>query len=78
MRHKGVNVPFQRYRWVFVTEDFREGFYVHSALDGTRCKGVTESMETVVGHLLFFKEQFKATLIGTNRDNLRSVRYDVF
>ena len=60
-----------------MTEDFREGFDVHSALDGARRKGVAQSVETVMGNLLFFKEQFKAALIGTNRDDLRSVGYDV-
>jgi len=60
-----------------MSEDFREGFDVHSALDGARRKGVTESVETVMGNLLLFKEQFKAALIGTNRDDLRSVGYDV-
>lgn len=60
-----------------MSEDFREGFDVHSALDGACRKGVAQSVETVMGNLLLFKEQFKAALIGTNRDDLRSVGYDV-
>lgn len=60
-----------------MTEDFREGFDVHSALDGARRKGVTESVETVMGNLLLFKEQFKAALIGANRNDLTAVPYYV-
>lgn len=35
------------------------------------------SRQTVMGDLLLFKEQFETALIGTNRDDLRSVGYDV-
>ena len=60
-----------------MTKNFGECFYIHSALDGACRKGVAQSVETVMGNLLLFKEQFKAALIGTNRDDLRSVGYDV-
>ena len=61
-----------------MSEDFREGFDIHSALDGARRKGVAQSVETVMGNLLLFKEQFKATLIGANRNDLIAVPYHVF
>ena len=72
-----MNIPFECDRRVFMTEDFREGFDIHSALDGARRKGVAQSVETVMGNLLLFKEQFKAALIGTNRNDLTAVPYHV-
>ena len=60
-----------------MSEDFREGFDVHSALDGACRKGVAQSVETVMGNLLLFKEQFKAALIGANRNDLTAVPYHV-
>ena len=47
-----------------MSEDFRKGFDVHSALDGARRKGVAQSVEPVMGNLLLFKEQFKAALMN--------------
>ena len=73
--HKGMNVPFECNRGILVPENFGQRFHVHTALNSTSSKSMSECMKTVMGNLLFLKEQFKATLIGANRNNLTAVPY---
>ena len=73
-----MNVPFECDRGVLVSKDFGQRFHVHTALNRSCSKGVSECMKAVMGNLLFLKEQFKTALIGTNRNDLATVPYHVF
>ena len=75
--HKGMNITFECDRGILVSEDFGQRFHVHTALNSSCSKGVSECMKSMMGNLLFLKEQFKAALIGTNRNNLIAVPYYV-
>ena len=72
-----MNVPFECDRGVLVSENFGQRFHVHTAFYRASGKGVSECMKTVMGNLLFLKEQFKAALIGANRNDLTTVPYYV-
>ena len=75
--HKGMNIPFECDRGILMSEDFGQRFHIHATLNRASCEGVSESMKSVMGNFLFFKEQFKAALIGTNRNDLTAVPYHV-
>ena len=72
-----MNVPFECDRGVLVSENFGQRFHIHTALNSASSKGMAECMKTVMGNLLFLKEQFKAALIGANRNDLTAVPYYV-
>ena len=73
-----MNIPFECDRGVLVSEDFGQRFHVHAALNRSCSEGMAECMKSVMWNLLFLKEQFKATLIGANRNDLTIVPYHVF
>ena len=75
--HKGMNIPLECDSGVFVSEDFGQRFHVHAALNRASSKSMSECMKSVMGNLLFLKEQFKAALIGANRNDLTAVPYHV-
>ena len=75
--HKGMNIPFECDRWILVPKDFGQRLDIHPALNRSCGKGMTERMKSVMGYLLRFEKQFKATLIGPNGYHLVSVPYDV-
>ena len=77
MFHKGMNIPFECDRGILVSEDFGQRFHIHTALNSASGKGMTECMKSVMGNLLFLKEQFKTALIGANRNDLTAVPYHV-
>ena len=72
-----MNVPFERDRGILVSENFGQRFHVHAALNRASGEGMSECMKSVMGNLLFLKEQFKAALIGANRNDLTAVPYHV-
>ena len=72
-----MNVPLERDRGVLVSENFGQRFHVHTALNRSCSESMAECMKSMMGNLLFLKEQFKATLIGSNRNNLTAVPYYV-
>ena len=72
-----MNVPFECDRGILVSENFGQRFHVHTALNRSCGEGMAECMKTVMGNILFLKEQFKATLIGANRNDLTTVPYYV-
>lgn len=45
MRHQAVNIAVQRDRRVLMTEDFRERFDIHAALQRTGGKGMPQGMK---------------------------------
>ena len=70
-----MNIPLECDCGILVSEDFRQRFHIHTALNRSCCKGMSECMKAVMGNLLFVKEQFKAALIGANRNDLTAVPY---
>ena len=70
-----MNIPFECNCGVLVSENFGQRFHIHTALNSTGGKSVSECMKSVVGNLLFLKEQFKAALIGANRNDLAAIPY---
>ena len=70
-----MNIPFECDRGILVSENFGQRFHVHTALNSASGEGMAECMKAVMGNLLFLKEQFKAALIGTNRNDLTAVPY---
>lgn len=45
MRHQAVNIAVQRDGRVLVTEDFRQRFDIHAALQCAGCKGMPQGMK---------------------------------
>ena len=54
MLHKTVRVAVERDDGIFVAEDFRQGFYVHSAFEGARGEGMAQRMKPPMRDLQFF------------------------
>ena len=48
MRHEAVNIAVQRDGRVLVTEDFRERFDIHAALQRAGGKGVPQGMKSAM------------------------------
>lgn len=48
MQHKAVNMAVQRDRRVLVTEDFRQRFDIHSALQCAGGKGMPQRVKTAM------------------------------
>ena len=71
--HKRMNVPLECNRGVFVSENFGQGFHIHTTLNRASRTGMSERMKAVMGYFLFFQEQFEAALIGTNRNGFTAV-----
>lgn len=53
-----------------MSQNFRERFYVHAALNGTGGEGMAQRMKAFVRYTQFYKEQFESTLIGTDENGL--------
>lgn len=51
MRHETVNIAVQCDRRIFVTEDFRERFDIHSTLKCAGGKGMPQGMKTAMRNL---------------------------
>ena len=68
-----MDIPFECDRGILMSEDFGQRFHIHSALNRASGEGMPESMKSVMGNLLFLKEQLKAALIGANRNDLTAV-----
>ena len=48
MRHEAMDIAVQSDRRVFVTEDFREGFDIHAALQRTGSKGMPQGVKSAM------------------------------
>lgn len=56
MRHEAVNIAIQCDRRVLVTEDFRERFDIHAALQCAGCKGMPQGMKPAMLNVKAAKE----------------------
>lgn len=54
VRHETVDVAVQRDRWVLMSQQLRQGFDIHSALQRPGCKGMPQGMEATVREVLLF------------------------
>ena len=72
VRHEAVDVTVQRDRWVLVSQQLRQGFDIHSALQRTGGKGMPQGMEATVRQVLLFQQERKARLIGAHGNYLLS------
>ena len=56
MRHEAVNIAIQRDGRVLVTEDFRQRFDIHSALQRAGGKGMPQGMKRAMRNVKAAKE----------------------
>ena len=70
MRHKAVNIAIQRNRRVLVTEDFRQRFDIHTALQRAGGKGMPQGMKPAMRNADATEQQTETVLIRTHRLHL--------
>ena len=64
--HERMDVSVQRYHRVLVTEYFGECFNIHSAFQGTSCKGVSERMKALVRYFKLLLQRSKGALVRSD------------
>lgn len=75
MLHKGVGITVQSDCRILVTEDLGKRFYIHTTLNGTGGKSMTQGMKTFVRYHQLFQKQFEASLVGTNGNGTSVCRH---
>ena len=75
MLHQGVSIAVESYGRVFVAEDLGERFHVHAAFEGAGCERMPQGVKAFMRNFQFFQEQFKTSLVGTDRYGLSVFRH---
>ena len=70
MRHEAVNIAIQRDGRILVTENFRQRFDIHSALQRTGGKGMTQGVKPAMRNANTAEQQTEAVLIRAHRLHL--------
>ena len=70
MRHEAVNIAIQRDGRVLVTEDFRQCFDIHAALQRAGGKGVPQGMKPAMRNANTAEQQTETVLIRAHRLHL--------
>ena len=68
MRQETVNIAIQGDGGVLVTEDIREGFDIHAALEGTGGEGMPQGVKAAMRDAETLQKERKTVLIGTHRE----------
>ena len=70
MLHKRMDIAVERDHRILVTENFGEGFNIHSTFYRSCCECVTESVKAFPRYADLLQQQFKAALIGANGEEI--------
>ena len=75
MLHERMGIAIERNGRIFMTKDFGKRFHVHAAFEGAGSKRMPQRVKASVRYFLFFKEQFKTSLVGADGNRLSVCRY---